>query len=153
MPDKSLRHTRRDSHHPQKPAPTAAQPISLLALYNLGTPHTIPSPRRPLFTSISLYPVPAMSSTALFRIATRSVRPSTFFKTSYSVRSPVQSLAGASMPVALGFAGNFSTTSKRFSAGHEEETYEEFSARYAAAPIEPRGCYRGKAEHRGWNLG
>ncbi|KAL2220363.1 putative cytochrome c oxidase subunit VA [Thermoascus aurantiacus ATCC 26904] len=71
-----------------------------------------------------------MSSTALFRIATRSVRPSTFFKTSYSVRSPVQSLAGASMPVALGFAGNFSTTSKRFSAGHEEETYEEFSARY-----------------------
>ncbi|KAL2001494.1 hypothetical protein VTN02DRAFT_1676 [Thermoascus thermophilus] len=71
-----------------------------------------------------------MSPTALFRIATRSVRPSTFFKASYVPRSPVQAFAAISTPVTLGFASNFSTTSKRFSASHEEETYEEFSARY-----------------------
>jgi len=73
-----------------------------------------------------------MSSTALFRLATRTVRPSNFLRVSSSPRSPLPTLASVSTSVALGLGGtgNFNTTSKRFSAGHEEETYEEFSARY-----------------------
>ncbi|OXV07040.1 hypothetical protein Egran_05196 [Elaphomyces granulatus] len=73
-----------------------------------------------------------MSSTALFRLATRTVRPSSFLRASSSPRSPLPTLASVSTSVTLGLGGtsNFSTTSKRFSAGHEEETYEEFSARY-----------------------
>ncbi|KAJ9196690.1 hypothetical protein DTO166G4_4418 [Paecilomyces variotii] len=72
-----------------------------------------------------------MSSTAVFRIATRCVRASSSFRAPYVARSRVQTVAPAA-PIALGFGGyssNFSTTTKR-SSGHEEETYEEFSARY-----------------------
>ncbi|GAD92053.1 hypothetical protein PVAR5_0639 [Paecilomyces variotii No. 5] len=72
-----------------------------------------------------------MSSSAVFRLATRSVRASSLFRAPYVARSRVQTVAPAA-PIALAFGGyssNFSTTTKR-SSGHEEETYEEFSARY-----------------------
>ncbi|KAL1850278.1 Cytochrome c oxidase subunit 6 [Paecilomyces lecythidis] len=71
-----------------------------------------------------------MSSTAVFRIATRSVRASSLFRAPYAARSRLQTVAPAA-PIARfgGYSSNFSTTTKR-SSGHEEETYEEFSARY-----------------------
>lgn len=64
-----------------------------------------------------------MASTTLFRIASRTARPASFARASYASRS---ALAARST---LGSANSFSTSSKRLSAGHEEETYEEFSAR------------------------
>ncbi|KAK2745978.1 Cytochrome c oxidase subunit 6 [Onygenales sp. PD_40] len=74
-----------------------------------------------------------MSSTALFRIASRNA-PVSFFRASYSARSRVPVFASAAAPAIATFGGlsNFSTTSKCASggAGHEEETFEEFSARY-----------------------
>ncbi|EEP79099.1 cytochrome c oxidase polypeptide VI [Uncinocarpus reesii 1704] len=72
-----------------------------------------------------------MSPTTLLRVASRRT-PATFFKASYSARSRLPAAASASAPaiVALGGASGFSTTAKRYSAGHEEETFEEFSTRY-----------------------
>jgi len=72
-----------------------------------------------------------MSSITLFRLATRTTSCS-FFKASYTARSRVPAFVVASGPaiVALGGASSFSTTSKWSSGGHEEETFEEFSARY-----------------------
>lgn len=67
-----------------------------------------------------------MASTALFRIATRSVRPASFARASYASRPALSARASAAT---FGSANSFSTSSKRLSAGHEEETYEEFSAR------------------------
>ncbi|KAK1144422.1 Cytochrome c oxidase subunit 6 [Aspergillus melleus] len=65
-----------------------------------------------------------MSSISLFRIATRAVRPSGFIRTPQLPRSRVQA------PIALAInRPSFSTTTQRRS-GHEDETYEEFSARY-----------------------
>ncbi|RJE18806.1 cytochrome C oxidase [Aspergillus sclerotialis] len=65
-----------------------------------------------------------MSSTSLFRVACRAVRPSSFFRASQLPRR-VQAPA-----VVAWSQPSFSTTTKRASAGHEDETYEEFSARY-----------------------
>ncbi|OJJ48986.1 hypothetical protein ASPZODRAFT_60619 [Penicilliopsis zonata CBS 506.65] len=67
-----------------------------------------------------------MSSTSIFRVATRAVRPASFFRASQLPRSRVQTPA----ILAAARASNFSTTCKRFSGHHEDETYEEFSARY-----------------------
>ncbi|PLB51978.1 COX5A-domain-containing protein [Aspergillus steynii IBT 23096] len=65
-----------------------------------------------------------MSSISLFRIATRAVRPSGFIRTPQLPRSRVQA------PIALAInRPSFSTTTQRRS-GHEDETYEEFSARF-----------------------
>ncbi|CRG87537.1 Cytochrome c oxidase subunit 6, mitochondrial [Talaromyces islandicus] len=66
-----------------------------------------------------------MASTTLFRLATRSVRPATFARAAY-VRP---SLPTRVTPVSFVAANNFSISSK-LRSGHEEETYEEFSARY-----------------------
>ena len=66
---------------------------------------------------------PAMSSLSIFRIASRAVRPASFVRAPI-VRSRVQT------PVTMAArARTFGTTSKLLS-GHEDETYEEFSARY-----------------------
>lgn len=71
-----------------------------------------------------------MASTTLFRLATRSVRPARSFvrASSYAPRSIRLT------PSSFAIANNFSTSAK-LRSGHEEETYEEFSARYAL-PIE-----------------
>ncbi|OKL64141.1 Cytochrome c oxidase subunit 6, mitochondrial [Talaromyces atroroseus] len=66
-----------------------------------------------------------MASTTLFRLATRSVRPASFARASYA-RS---GLSARVAPSSLAIANNF-TTSSKLRSGHEEETYEEFSARY-----------------------
>ncbi|GLI75217.1 cytochrome c oxidase subunit 6 [Penicillium ochrochloron] len=65
-----------------------------------------------------------MSSLSVFRIATRAVRPATFIRAPI-VRSRVQT------PVSLAAArtANFGTT-RMLRSGHEDETYEEFSARF-----------------------
>ncbi|PGH02867.1 cytochrome c oxidase subunit 6, mitochondrial [Helicocarpus griseus UAMH5409] len=73
-----------------------------------------------------------MSSTTLFRLASRTA-PVGFFRASYSARSRAPVFASAAAPAIVAFGGvsNFSTTSKCASGGHhEEETFEEFSARY-----------------------
>ncbi|PGH04997.1 hypothetical protein AJ80_08424 [Polytolypa hystricis UAMH7299] len=73
-----------------------------------------------------------MSSARLFRLAARTPS-STFFRASYTARSRVPVLAPASGPaiIALGGAAGFSSTSKcQSAAGQEEETFEEFSARF-----------------------
>ncbi|KAJ5851715.1 uncharacterized protein N7529_011100 [Penicillium soppii] len=66
-----------------------------------------------------------MSSLSIFRVATRAVRPTGFFRAPQLTRSRMQS------PVTLAAArvSNFGTTSKLLS-GHEDETFEEFSARF-----------------------
>ncbi|RAO68645.1 uncharacterized protein BHQ10_004657 [Talaromyces amestolkiae] len=66
-----------------------------------------------------------MASTTLFRLATRSVRPARSFvrASSYAPRSIRVT------PSSFAIANNFSTSTK-LRSGHEEETYEEFSARY-----------------------
>ncbi|QKX63640.1 uncharacterized protein TRUGW13939_10811 [Talaromyces rugulosus] len=67
-----------------------------------------------------------MASTTLFRLATRSVRPATFARAAYVRPSlPTRVTAAASFVA----ANNFSISAK-LRSGHEEETYEEFSARY-----------------------
>ncbi|THC91458.1 hypothetical protein EYZ11_009088 [Aspergillus tanneri] len=66
-----------------------------------------------------------MSSISLFRVATRAVRPSGFIRTPQLPRCRVQA------PIAVAInRPNFSTTTKRLSGQHEDETYEEFSARF-----------------------
>lgn len=72
-----------------------------------------------------------MASTTLFRLATRVARPASV-ASRIAVRS---SLPVRTTPSAFAAANTFSTSSKRLSGGHEEETYEEFSARYAAIPL------------------
>lgn len=68
-----------------------------------------------------------MASTSLFRLATRAVRPSTFVRAPQVSRVRVQQT-----PIALAInRPSFSTTSMRLSGAHEDETYEEFSSRYA----------------------
>ncbi|KAJ5461951.1 Cytochrome c oxidase subunit 6 [Penicillium daleae] len=65
-----------------------------------------------------------MSSLSIFRIATRAVRPASFVRAPI-VRSRVQT------PVTLAAArtANFGS-SRMLRSGHEDETYEEFSARF-----------------------
>ncbi|RAK85006.1 cytochrome c oxidase polypeptide VI mitochondrial precursor [Aspergillus costaricaensis CBS 115574] len=66
-----------------------------------------------------------MSPISVFRVATRAVRPSGFIRAAQLPRSRVQA------PVALAIARpSFSTSAKRFGGHHEDETYEEFSARF-----------------------
>ncbi|EAW24359.1 cytochrome c oxidase subunit VI [Aspergillus fischeri NRRL 181] len=66
-----------------------------------------------------------MASLSIFRVATRAVRPSGFIRASQFPRSRVQ------VPAALALnRPSFSTTTKRLSGAHEDETYEEFSARF-----------------------
>ncbi|EEH36828.1 hypothetical protein PAAG_07246 [Paracoccidioides lutzii Pb01] len=77
-----------------------------------------------------------MSSTTLFRLASRTA-PVSAFRASYSARSraattPVVASTAAPAIVTFGGVSSFSTTSRcaGHSAAHEEETFEEFSARY-----------------------
>ena len=76
-----------------------------------------------------------MSSTSLFRLASRAaVRPCGFVKAPLLPRSRLQP---AVWSAATRRANNFSTTCQRFSGAHEDETFEEFSARYAYPSNEP----------------
>lgn len=69
-----------------------------------------------------------MSSFSVFRLATRAVRPSGLFRASQLPRTRVQT------PAALAFGRPaFSTSMKLRSGQHDDETYEQFSARYATA--------------------
>lgn len=75
-----------------------------------------------------------MSSLSIFRVATRAVRPSGF------IRAPVPRIR-LQAPAALAInRPSFSTTTKRLSGAHEDETYEEFSARYAITTSQPLGA-------------
>ncbi|KAJ5360556.1 hypothetical protein N7517_009747 [Penicillium concentricum] len=70
-------------------------------------------------------PPPKMSSLSIFRVATRAVRPTGFFRAPQLTRSRMQS----PVTLAAARAHNFGTTSM-LRSGHEDETYEEFSARF-----------------------
>ncbi|OJJ07796.1 hypothetical protein ASPVEDRAFT_89037 [Aspergillus versicolor CBS 583.65] len=66
-----------------------------------------------------------MSSFSVFRLATRAVRPSGLFRASQLPRTRVQT------PAALAFGRPaFSTSMKLRSGQHDDETYEQFSARF-----------------------
>ncbi|OOG00039.1 cytochrome c oxidase polypeptide VI mitochondrial precursor [Aspergillus sclerotioniger CBS 115572] len=66
-----------------------------------------------------------MSPISVFRVATRAVRPSGLIRATQLPRSRVQA------PVALAVArSSFSTSVKRLGGHHEDETYEQFSARF-----------------------
>lgn len=68
-----------------------------------------------------------MASTSFFRLATRAVRPSSFARASQLPRSASR----VQTPVALAInRPGFSTTSIRRSGHHDDETFEEFSARF-----------------------
>jgi hypothetical protein len=87
-----------------------------------------------------------MQSLSIFRAATRAVRPTGFFRAPQLARSRMQS----PVTLAAARAHNFGTTSKLLS-GHEDETYEEFSARYAPnrQPLMSESVGReGSATHR-----
>lgn len=104
---------------PAKSSPALHDTSSSLPRLHPLSPHHL----KPQFTW-----VPAlrsdMSSLSIFRVATRAVRPASF------VRAPiVRSRVQTPVTLAAARARNFGTTPKRLS-GHEDETYEEFSARY-----------------------
>lgn len=98
-----------------------------------------------------------MSSNSLLRLATRK-RPSTFFRTSYTARR-APALAGPPSLALVGCSG-FSTSVVRAKDSdghnsHEEESFEEFSARCEKAKLGPccpcwpgaegaSGCRRGQ---------
>ncbi|KAL4888622.1 cytochrome c oxidase subunit VA-domain-containing protein [Aspergillus ambiguus] len=66
-----------------------------------------------------------MSPISVFRVATRAVRPAGLFRAPQLPRSRVQA------PVALAInRPAFSTSAMRLGGHHEDETYEEFSARF-----------------------
>ena len=85
------------------------------------------------------YRARSMSSTVLFRLAARK-QPSYLVRSSHSVKrpSPREVYAGSSATVACNY---FCTTARRAAdkdgqgatggSGHHEETFEEFTARYA----------------------
>ncbi|KKK13116.1 hypothetical protein AOCH_007304, partial [Aspergillus ochraceoroseus] len=75
-----------------------------------------------------------MPSISVFRVATRAVRPSGLFRASQLPRTRVQAPAA----LAIGRPA-FSTSMKLRSGQHDDETYEEFSARYAITIREPIG--------------
>ncbi|KAJ5562748.1 hypothetical protein N7535_002808 [Penicillium sp. DV-2018c] len=70
-------------------------------------------------------PPVTMSSLSIFRMATRAARPTSFLRAPQLTRTRMQS----PMTLTAARAHNFGTTSVRRS-GHEDETYEEFSARF-----------------------
>lgn len=95
--------------------------------------HTSPSRTHPHFSPhhcpcpVYRGHLPKMSSLSIFRVATRAVRPTGFFRAPQLTRSRMQS----PVTLAAARAHNFGTTSM-LRSGHEDETYEEFSARYAS---------------------
>lgn len=95
--------------------------------------HTSPSRTHPHFSPhhcpcpVHRGHLPKMSSLSIFRVATRAVRPTGFFRAPQLTRSRMQS----PVTLAAARAHNFGTTSM-LRSGHEDETYEEFSARYAS---------------------
>jgi len=70
-----------------------------------------------------------MSSSTIVRVAARS-QPTTFLRSSYNIRTRVPKLACTSPAVVSCGSAAFSTTSRKQSTSHEEETFEEFTARY-----------------------
>ncbi|KAJ6002252.1 hypothetical protein N7499_001881, partial [Penicillium canescens] len=102
-------------HHRQNPRALLTSPSRLHP--NLS-PHHCSSP-------VHRGPPPTMQSLSIFRAATRAVRPTGFFRAPQLARSRMQS----PVTLAAARAHNFGTTSKLLS-GHEDETYEEFSARF-----------------------
>lgn len=70
-----------------------------------------------------------MSASSLLRVAARG-STSTFFRANTIVRpqAPLAARAGLAVPSLL-VASNFSTSARLRSGEHEEETFEEFTAR------------------------
>ncbi|KAL4959807.1 cytochrome c oxidase subunit VI [Aspergillus stella-maris] len=66
-----------------------------------------------------------MPAISVFRLATRAVRPTGLFRATQLPRARVQTPAG----LALGRPA-FSTSMKLRSGQHDDETYEQFSARF-----------------------
>lgn len=84
-----------------------------------------------------------MSPVSVFRVATRAVRPASLFRAPQLPRARLQT------PVALAInRPAFSTSSKRLGGHHEDETYEEFSARYASPTSQPLSLRRAESEPR-----
>ena len=107
--------------------------------------------------SLSFFTHPtSMSSTTLFRFAARS-QPSYFFRSSQPARrlSPPRPLYAASSATVT--CNSFSTSTRRAAdmdgqeaAGHHEESFEEFTARYLQ--IAP-GLRKAFCASRHWTLG
>jgi len=93
--------------------------------------------------SFFAYPI-SMSSTTLFRFAART-QPTCFFRSSHPARrlSPPRALYAGSSATAT--CNNFSTSARRAAdkdgqeaaGGHHEESFEEFTARYAPGGLSP----------------
>ncbi|KAB8225596.1 cytochrome c oxidase subunit VA-domain-containing protein [Aspergillus novoparasiticus] len=123
MTDDRLRNLRHPPPHTTRKI--LAQP-SLSSDFNLV--HTLPillsshhvnSPASPFQPPLTMSPV------SVFRVATRAVRPASLFRAPQLPRARLQT------PVALAInRPAFSTSSKRLGGHHEDETYEEFSARF-----------------------
>jgi hypothetical protein len=107
----------------QLPRQNPVQSFVLTSLLLSLAPPPLPSPPPPLIQVTS----PTMAFLSIFRVATRAVRPASFYRAPQLTRSRVQA------PVALA-TRSFGTTPK-LRSGHEDETYEEFSARYYCCPL------------------
>lgn len=98
----------------------------------------------------------SMSSTTLFRFAART-QPSCLFRSSQPARrfSPPRGLCAGSSATAT---CSFSTTMRRAAdkdgegaaPGHHEESFEEFTARYADTPTGPQ--YQCAPRHLAWGI-
>ena len=116
------------SHHRQNPGALLGdfKPPVFAFAHSLSVFPPLQLPNSPVLAQPVLL---VMASTSLFRLATRTVRPASFVRAPQMSRVRVQQT-----PIALAInRPSFSTTSMRLSGAHEDETYEEFSSRYAAA--------------------
>lgn len=77
-----------------------------------------------------------MSASSLLRVASRGPTSSTFFRANTAVfrTQPLAARAGLVVPALLA-ANSFSTSARLRSDDHQEETFEEFTARYGSAGI------------------
>ncbi len=73
-----------------------------------------------------------MSTVAILRLATRTPTHRTIFRSTQCCPAPARRLVPASATGGYGSGHTFSTTVRRKSDDHAEETFEEFSTRYAA---------------------
>ena len=90
----------------------------------------------------------SMSSTTLFRFVART-QPSCFLRSSTPVRRLSPPRSSYRSP-ATAIHNNFSTSARRAAdqdgqgatggSGHQEESFEEFTARYTGTGLDPRKC-------------
>lgn len=93
---------------------------------------------------LSFHQYSRMSSAALLRVASRSAN-APFLRVATSSTTPatrfVSTPVRSASPSSITKSAHFSTTATRASGPHEEETFEEFTARYETEQVFPFRAY------------